>query len=568
MGADAENSKPQFKAGLIGGVGLIVFIAAAIYGHASLRAVVEGTDARKAARENLLRAEKVLSLLKDVETGQRGYLLTGRAYYLEPYQAARRALDPQYRELRQGLAARPGTGATLLRLDGMIAHRLALAERNVALRRDRGLEAARVSILSDEGLRTMDAIRLEFAALERALRQEIARREIEVAARQRRAQLAATALTALGAALIALAYGLLLREQRRRRRAEQALAEAALRESEERFHKAFQASPEAILISRVADGRILEANDSFFRLTGHAPEETLGHTTVELGLWAEAEAREGFFERLRQAGSIRDLEARFRTRSGETRTGLVSAELLPIGEDLCLLTLARDVTAIRQAEAELAESRARLLAFAAELDRGIEAERRRLAREVHDQLGQIFTALKIGLPAGRPPRLDPAAVQQLLEEGIAVARRIAADLRPPMLDDLGLGAALAHHARAVAGQGGLACEVEVADDARLDPAQADSLFRIAQEALTNVLRHARAGRVRIAGGAADGHYRLTIEDDGAGFDPGAVRPGALGLLGLHERALLAGGECAVESPAEGGGTRVSVTLPLAGAAGG
>ena len=153
----------------------------------------------------------------------------------------------------------------------------------------------------------------------------------------------------------------------------------------------------------------------------------------------------------------------------------------------------------------------------------------------------------------------------LADENIAVARAISAALRPPLLDDLGLAAALAHHAKGLERQGQLAVQVEVRDEQRLDAEQRNQLFRILQEAATNVLRHAKASRLEIRGSAdaaADsgaGSYCLEIIDDGIG--PGQVRPDASGLRNMRERAALAGGSLGF-GPGPRGGTRVAVCLPL------
>ena len=213
---------------------------------------------------------------------------------------------------------------------------------------------------------------------------------------------------------------------------------------------------------------------------------------------------------------------------------------------------------IQARTSQLEHSREELRALAANIDESIEAERRRLAREVHDQLGQTLTALKLHL---RPRLADNPALRpydQLLDEAIATARRIAADLRPPLLDDLGLAAALGQLAQ----HAGLVPSVRVEDEDALTPRQAEQLFRIAQEAVTNVLRHAKAERIWIEGGAAGQRYLLAVEDDGVGFDSRAVRQGALGLVGMRERARLAGGECRWATRRRGG-TRVEIRLPLA-----
>jgi signal transduction histidine kinase len=189
-----------------------------------------------------------------------------------------------------------------------------------------------------------------------------------------------------------------------------------------------------------------------------------------------------------------------------------------------------------------------------------------LAREVHDQIGQVFTAISLIVSGLLPRALQPRQAQALddaLKLGVATSRRITAELRPPLLDELGLAAALRHHAPQRLEPAGLQGVLDVQQDERLSPEQALALFRIVQEALTNVLCHAQASRVDIRGGLApDGqHYRLTVEDDGRGFTQIAARPGALGLTGMRERAAWHGGHCEWAVPA-GGGTLVVVTLPL------
>lgn len=213
--------------------------------------------------------------------------------------------------------------------------------------------------------------------------------------------------------------------------------------------------------------------------------------------------------------------------------------------------------AVHERTAELEASHAQLQALTQMTTSHIEAERTRLAREVHDQLGQILTAAK--LHAHHRVRSDPSLAQcvELLDKAIRISRRIAADLRPPLLDELGLAAALKH----LVGQTALSARQRVADDQRLAPRQAEALFRIAQEAVANVQRHAGAEHLHIQGEAVDGQYLLALEDDGKGFDPAAVRAGALGLVGMRERALIAGGECRWQRPRHGG-TRVEVRVPL------
>jgi signal transduction histidine kinase len=202
--------------------------------------------------------------------------------------------------------------------------------------------------------------------------------------------------------------------------------------------------------------------------------------------------------------------------------------------------------------------------FAIELDRSIEGERKRIARELHDQFGQIATAIRmvvVGLRKTEPPVAEPVVNEllQMVDEAIGIARRISAALRPPLLDDLGLAAAVEHFASGVERQSGMQVSCHVSDDGVLSPNQANQLFRILQEATTNVLRHARATELRIEAAVNDGIYRLEVSDNGVG--PGNIRPDASGIRNMRERAQLIDGLLQF-GPGDDAGTCVRVHVPL------
>lgn len=436
--------------------GMALFVLLAISGYRSLLAVESATAKRAAAREALLQMRTLLSDLKDVETGQRGFILTGEPAYLAPYE---RGLAQSAASLERYLAHAP---AALLRryppaeLRALIDARLRLARLNIETRQRAGFDAARARVMSNAGRAAMDRVRSYFGHVDTALRGEIDRQNATVRDLRNQAWWLAWGLTAVGVGLTLGAYLLLLNEQRRRAQAEQALA--------------------------AANARL---------------EDT-----------------------------------------------------------------------VKQRTAELQQARGEIETFARRLDHSIEAERRRLAREVHDQLGQVFTALKMTLNHGVQGADNLAAaaadMSALLDEGVATARRIAAELRPPLLDDLGLAPALLHQAQRFAEQSGIACTATVVDGESLSPEQATQLYRIAQEALTNVARHAGATRVWIEGEACAGAYRLSVEDDGVGLSD--VRADASGMLNMRERALLAGGRLELSS-GRAGGLRVTATLPMEAARG-
>jgi signal transduction histidine kinase len=207
-----------------------------------------------------------------------------------------------------------------------------------------------------------------------------------------------------------------------------------------------------------------------------------------------------------------------------------------------------------------------------------EAERRHLARELHDEVGPALSAVKINLQMlKRQPEMVGTAGRRvddgllIVDRLLQVVRQMSLDLRPSILDDLGLAAALRWYVGAQAERSGLSAEVVtegVPDD--LPGAIATTAFRIVQEAVTNVVRHASARRLQVRAALAGAQLDLVVADDGVGFDVAAARRQALagrslGLLGLSERAELAGGRTAVES-APGRGTTVRAWLPLSPAA--
>lgn len=196
-----------------------------------------------------------------------------------------------------------------------------------------------------------------------------------------------------------------------------------------------------------------------------------------------------------------------------------------------------------------------------------EAERRRVARELHDEIGGALTAVQTTLALARDAARS-ADARRRCDDGIAALgrvlagiRRLSLDLHPPALEDLGLAAALRSHATAQAARAGLALALDLAAD-DVPAALALPCYRIAQEAITNVLRHARARRLAVTLACEGRAIALTVEDDGAGFDRARARiTDSLGLRGMAERAALAGGRVEIDS-ARGRGTRVHAVFPL------
>jgi two-component system, NarL family, sensor histidine kinase UhpB len=181
--------------------------------------------------------------------------------------------------------------------------------------------------------------------------------------------------------------------------------------------------------------------------------------------------------------------------------------------------------------------------------RAQEAERARVARGLHDEVGQVLTGVLLQLEGEGRSDEAKVAVRQALDE----VRRIARELRPEMLEHLGLVSALTELARKFAGQSGLRIERRFADD--LPPLSDEAeltVYRVAQESLTNVARHAQASRVEVALEPGAGSVVLRVVDDGRGMDETAALDGHGGLRGMRERAVLVGGALAVKRAREGG----------------
>jgi signal transduction histidine kinase len=219
---------------------------------------------------------------------------------------------------------------------------------------------------------------------------------------------------------------------------------------------------------------------------------------------------------------------------------------------------------------EVRQSHVQLQALSRRLVEVQEAERRHIARELHDEVGQVLTAVKIDLQGlRRQSAMAPLAARldeniETTQRALEQVRNLSLDLRPSMLDDLGLSAALEWYVQRLSQAAGLKPELSLPTDApRWAPTIEITCFRVAQEAMTNIMRHANARHVWIELQCSPVDLRLCVRDDGQGFDPAAARlratqtAASVGLLGMAERVELAGGQLRIES-APGQGTSVQV----------
>jgi len=235
------------------------------------------------------------------------------------------------------------------------------------------------------------------------------------------------------------------------------------------------------------------------------------------------------------------------------------------------LDLRQEINVRQRAERDLRKSLEQLRALAARLQLVREEERTLVAREMHDELGQACTAIKMDLAAiGRKAtkrqtqiRVKVDSALELVDKMIFTVRRIASDLRPKTLDDLGLTAALEGQAQEFEKRTGIRCIVVLPrEQLALDSEHSTAIFRIFQESLTNVARHAQATRVNARLEIQENQLILVVQDNGRGFDEAQLSGRrSLGLVGMQERALLLNGEFKIEG-VPGSGTKVTLRIPL------
>ena len=390
-------------------------------------------------------ASQILALVSDAETAQRGFLLTERPEYLEPYVTAVPKIGPKLQRLKDLNADNPEQRAHVSQLAKLIGEKLAELEAALRLYKDKGPKQAQELIETDVGRRTMDEVRKEIDTIQNAERAQLIARSSRWNEDVAFSRAGITVITLFNLLLVITVYIL---------------------------------------------------------------------------------ARRGIVQRERIRSMLEEQ--------------------------------------VRERTAELSE-------LSTSLQNVQEEERARLAHDLHDELGGILVSSKMDVSwaYNRLKEKEPLAAQRLaramavLDDGVDIKRRIIEDLRPTVLDNLGLPAALDWYVNHIGQRGNLKCTLSIDPaEVQLPDAVAIALFRVVQEALTNIVRHANAANAWITMEYQNERALLTIRDDGAGLPKGAERKRlSHGILGMRLRITSLGGEFAIESPA-GGGTVVRISVPL------
>jgi PAS domain S-box-containing protein len=348
--------------------------------------------------------------------------------------------------------------------------------------------------------------------------------------------------------------------------------EAALRESEEHLRQLANATFEGIGITE--QGRIIEVNNQLAEMHGYRAEELVGRPVADC---VAPESRERVIERIRM-GYGEPYEHLALRKNGTSFPVEARGRVMSFGGRQVRVTAVRDITQRRQWEEQLRESREQLRALLARLQTSREEERTHVAREIHDHLGQLLTALKLDLRAlerrvSLMPDADTRAAfmgklvsaRDLADETIESVQKIASELRPGILDRLGLAAAMELETQTFQARTAIHCDWSPPDEpVTISQEVATASFRIFQEILTNIARHSQATRVTVRLARNGDILVIEAADNGVGIQQKDMQnPKSLGLLGMQERAAMLGGAVAFDRN-PGGGTRVTVQLPLNG----
>ena len=316
------------------------------------------------------------------------------------------------------------------------------------------------------------------------------------------------------------------------------------------------------------------ANKACARLFGVAHRESLTGQSIYglLNPGVHDLLRTKMAHALASQNEVLGLHAKIDQRDGTAREVEMVVAALPGHPRTLVQMVISDVTKHAQARPDLLRSRCTLRDLAASVVDAREEERRRIARELHDELGQRLMALKLELSALAvmgAPDIPSARIQSMVEmvdDTVAATRRISTDLRPLMLDDLGLSAAIEWLAQDFERRAGLQVELRLDALPDLMPQKVlTALYRIVQEALTNIVRHAHASRVVMVISRSAASIQLRVQDNGDGFPDRLPQPSkkSLGLIGIRERVLMLGGRMDIGNLPDGG-ARLVVTLPLHG----
>ena len=515
--------------------------------------------------------QQLLSDVKDAETAERGYIITGDESYLEPYNSASRDIAQTVARLRQLTADNSGQQQRIENLERLIARRTSVLNQAVQQRRDSGFEAAEQVVAAGQGRTVMKQIRDASQQIET---EEY--RLLQERSRLRRARIRNGFIATLAASLLALLALLSAPFDVRRAVRQRNLAQRGRQESESTTHALFESASQAIFIVDHT-GRIVMANPATQKMFGYPASELLGQSVDLLvpdqlrGIHAAHRERYFASPQSRPMGLGLDLQGR--RKDGTEFFAEISLSYIETAQGTLGVAFVTDISKRRTDEESIRQQGEELRRLAGRLMAAQDDERRRIARDLHDDLSQklAYLAMDLGKLATKPSAQqflgDLRPLQLRAAEAAESVRRISHQLHPSILDDIGLAAALEQYCEEFEERSGIATEFTSRDVPESLPREVmSSVYHIFQECLRNVSKHSKAQAVFITLEVVENVLRLTVKDQGVGLSTDRLQTGvSIGIVGMKERAHLVNGKLSIQSQS-GQGTEVSVEVPLSPAA--
>ncbi|OGU77853.1 MAG: hypothetical protein A2V93_06860, partial [Ignavibacteria bacterium RBG_16_34_14] len=351
-------------------------------------------------------------------------------------------------------------------------------------------------------------------------------------------------------------------------------AEEALISSEARYRLLFKKNPLPMWVYDFETLKFVAVNFAAVKVYGYTKDEFLSMTIYDIRPEEDVPALKNYISNLKKPFQSAGIWRHKKKDGTIIDVEIVSHEIEFDGR-VSRLVLANDVTDKKKALDELKSSREQLRELAAHLQNIREEERSAIAREIHDELGQVLTSLKMNLTfvdkklTADEARIDPddihseiTGMKSVIDKSVKRIRKIITELRPEVLDQLGLISALEWQVNEFKTKSGIDCELlNYFGEAEVNKNISIAVYRIFQEALTNVMRHSKATKVEIKIGRTNNHFELEIRDNGIGFEQKKNKSKTFGVLGMRERAIILGGDFKVEN-VKPSGTKVSVYIPL------
>lgn len=547
--------------------GLAMLVLIGLIAAWSLREV-NISDARVNHTNEVIEASRELTGQVDhAKISTQEYLARGDEQFARRYQQAASSAQESLKDVRRLTADNASQQKRLNELAPLVTSELKDLASMIALR-NKGV--------ADEA--DMDSLNMrEGSELDRIheLGQQIEDEEYQLLqqrSRDRRAQLRRGLAATLSAALLALLSLLLATMQVSRAVKEREAADREKEESESMAHSLFEAAPEGIVIVN-HNGVIVTANPETERLFGYLPHELSGKPLEALIparlLSVHTNHQVGFFANPQNRPMGRDLNLRARRKDGTEFDAEISLGYFRTAKETLAVAFVSDISKRRADEREILEQQRELRELAGQLITAQDDERRRIARNLHDDLSQILAA--IAIDAGRlvskyhtqQAEGDLRRVQQHAAEAAEQVRQISHQLHPSILDDLGLKVALEEYCREFESRSGITTSF-IAEDMpeRLPSDVSDCVYHIMGESLRNVSKHSRGGAVFVNVGVTGDMLHLSIRDNGVGFSPTGARTRlGIGIVTMKERARLVGGTVSIHADI-GQGTTVSVEVPV------